>query len=80
METIVKKWGNSLGLRLPMNMAKELNITDGSKVELTQKNGKIIITSHEFDMTISQLTEGMTKSGVMDQFSDYPSFGNEEDI
>lgn len=43
METIVKKWGNSLGIRIPKHIAKELSLKDGSSVDIEDKEGEIII-------------------------------------
>jgi antitoxin MazE len=33
MQITVSKWGNSLGVRIPVEMARELNLADGSQVE-----------------------------------------------
>ncbi len=44
MQTQVQKWGNSLGLRLPKAFAKEVQIDQGTVVEITVAEGKIIIT------------------------------------
>ena len=43
METIVKKWGNSLGIRIPKFIVKDLSLKDGSSVEIEDKEGQIII-------------------------------------
>jgi antitoxin MazE len=43
MEPTLKKWGNSLALRLPKGVAKELNLKEGSKVEIKVEDGKIVI-------------------------------------
>jgi antitoxin MazE len=43
METIVKKWGNSLGIRIPKYIAKELSLKDGTPVDIEDKEGQIII-------------------------------------
>jgi antitoxin MazE len=43
MKAVVKKWGNSLGLRLPGNLTGELHIKDGSTLELLVEDGKIIL-------------------------------------
>ncbi|HIT96420.1 MAG TPA: AbrB/MazE/SpoVT family DNA-binding domain-containing protein [Candidatus Aphodousia faecavium] len=32
MELVVKKWGNSLGIRLPTSIKKALNVTENSKL------------------------------------------------
>ena len=43
MEQVVKKWGNSLAIRLPKGIVKTLNLQEGSKVEIKLENGKIVI-------------------------------------
>jgi antitoxin MazE len=43
METIVKKWGNSLGIRIPNLIVRELSLKDGSCADIKDKNGEIII-------------------------------------
>ena len=35
MELQIGKWGNSLAVRLPAQVAKKLRLTEGAKVELT---------------------------------------------
>lgn len=36
--TRVQKWGNSLGIRLPTTIAKNLRLKEGSTVLITQEN------------------------------------------
>ncbi|MDR2922606.1 MAG: AbrB/MazE/SpoVT family DNA-binding domain-containing protein [Treponema sp.] len=43
MEAVVKKWGNSLGIRIPNVFARELSLKDGSFVDITGKEKAIII-------------------------------------
>ena len=43
MEAVIQKWGNSLGIRIPSVIAKQLNLKDGSKVSIVDENGKILI-------------------------------------
>jgi antitoxin MazE len=43
MEAIVKKWGNSLGIRIPNLIVRELSLKDGSLVDIKDKKGEIII-------------------------------------
>jgi len=43
MEAVVKKWGNSLGIRIPNLIARELSLKDGSCVDINEKEKKIII-------------------------------------
>ncbi len=43
MKVQVQKWGNSLALRIPKSFAVESNIGQGSTVEVSLENGKIIV-------------------------------------
>lgn len=43
MQTVVQKWGNSLGLRIPSLWAKDNNVRSGSKIEVIVEKGKITI-------------------------------------
>lgn len=44
MVTVVKKWGNSIGVRLPKAIAQEAEIAEGSAVRIETRAGKIVIT------------------------------------
>jgi antitoxin MazE len=43
MEAVIKKWGNSLGIRIPNLIVKELSLRDGSFVNIDGKENEIII-------------------------------------
>jgi antitoxin MazE len=43
MRSAVGKWGNSLALRLPRAIAAELELHEGSPVELRADNGALIV-------------------------------------
>jgi antitoxin MazE len=43
METCVKKWGNSLALRIPRPLAEEVGLYADSPVELSLEGGRLII-------------------------------------
>jgi len=43
METMVKKWGNSLGIRIPNQIARELSLKDGSFVTIDDREREIVI-------------------------------------
>ena len=43
MEAVVKKWGNSLGIRIPNLIVRELSLKDGSFVDISDKGNEIII-------------------------------------
>jgi antitoxin MazE len=43
METVVKKWGNSLALRLPQHIATGLNISEGATVSITVEDHSLVV-------------------------------------
>lgn len=43
MEAKIQKWGNSLGIRIPMPFLKDLSLKNGSVVEIEEENDRIII-------------------------------------
>jgi antitoxin MazE len=43
MEAVVKKWGNSLGIRIPNLIVREFSLKDGSFVDINDKGKEIII-------------------------------------
>ncbi|MDP2857987.1 MAG: AbrB/MazE/SpoVT family DNA-binding domain-containing protein [Bacillota bacterium] len=61
MRLVVHKWGNSLALRLPKAVARDLNLHSGSSVELQSNGEEIIIkrapTRHSLDDLVSRITE-----------------------
>jgi len=44
MRSVVRKWGNSLGIRLPKHLAMEVSLENNSEVEISVADGKIVIT------------------------------------
>lgn len=44
MRARVQRWGNSLALRIPSAFAVETTIEQGSEVELTLEDGRLVVT------------------------------------
>ena len=42
----IKKWGNSLGIRLPTAIVKEAHLTLDQRVRLHVENGEVIISAN----------------------------------
>lgn len=59
MQTVIQKWGNSLGVRIPQGFAQELGLTQGSNVDVFSKNGKLEIVpcKKTLDMLLSDVTD-----------------------
>jgi antitoxin MazE len=43
MTTRIRKWGNSLGLRIPRHCAREAGIKAGAEVDLSVRNGRLVV-------------------------------------
>ena len=46
----IKKWGNSLGIRIPASLAKKLNLHEGSSVILEVEKGRLIVQTPKYDL------------------------------
>ncbi len=47
METKIQKWGNSLGIRIPINIIKDLSLRNGSIVDIEEEVDTIVIRPKE---------------------------------
>jgi antitoxin MazE len=56
MSTTVSKWGNSLGLRIPIDVAKKANIKEGDHVNFTVKsNCDLVLKKEKSRRSISEI-------------------------
>lgn len=77
MTTQVAKWGNSLGLRLPKSVALEARIDEGDTVDVSVKNGAIVVRPSPLRYSLDQLVARITRRNRHDE-SDWGSpVGNE---
>jgi antitoxin MazE len=43
MNVQIEKWGNSLGVRIPAGLARELGLQEGSELDLQNRNGQLVL-------------------------------------
>ncbi|PSF37336.1 AbrB/MazE/SpoVT family DNA-binding domain-containing protein [Aphanothece hegewaldii CCALA 016] len=55
MDIELKKWGNSIGLRIPHQIAKSFGIDENSIIELTESENALIITKKKHISTLDEL-------------------------
>jgi antitoxin MazE len=67
----VKKWGNSLALRIPSHMAQQLHITENSQVECSILDGNLIVKPVvvEKKFALDQLLQGITEQNRHDEIN-----------
>ncbi|MBN1121572.1 MAG: AbrB/MazE/SpoVT family DNA-binding domain-containing protein [Anaerolineae bacterium] len=63
MITNIKKWGNSLALRLPKSFAAEIGLDENSEVELIIEADQLVIRPVK-PATLDQLLEGITPDNI----------------
>lgn len=63
METIIRKWGNSLGIRIPNPLVREYSLKEGSTVEIEDGGNKIIIKP-KAKRNLSEMLMGINESNV----------------
>ncbi len=60
MEIELKKWGNSLGLRIPYKVAESFGIEENSVIELTESENALIITKKRKVTNLDELLASIT--------------------
>lgn len=76
MQAHIQKWGNSLGLRIPLRWAKLLNLHQGSAVTLEIDDGRLIIHPPKYclDTMLNEITPKNQHHSILDDGKK----GNEE--
>lgn len=54
----VAKWGNSLAIRIPKNIAEQINLEEGMAISINITNNNIIITPQKPQYTLEELLAG----------------------
>jgi len=69
MQATIQKWGNSLGIRIPGYIAKDLSLKNGSSVEILEEDNRIIIQASKRP-SLKEVLELVTAENIHgEQFS-----------
>lgn len=73
------RWGNSLALRIPNAYAKDLNVSDGTEVDLSIENGRLIAdpVPHTPVYDLDELLAGITDENIHAEVSTGAAVGEE---
>ncbi|MBU4602989.1 AbrB/MazE/SpoVT family DNA-binding domain-containing protein [bacterium] len=78
MQTKIKKWGNSLALRIPKLLALDANLKLNKMVDLSIEKNSIIITPiGEKEYSLGKLLKGVTKNNLHGEFDTGAPIGKE---
>ena len=67
MEAKIQRWGNSLGVRIPAAIARELQLRSGSTVDVVEESNSIVIRptkKHDIHSLLNSITDENRHSEV----------------
>ncbi len=81
MTTKLQKWGNSYAVRIPKNFIQELNLSQGSEMEIKYNNQSLVIKQkRQKEYTLKELLKGITPKNRHKLMFDGPDVGKEKTI
>lgn len=73
------KWGNSVALRVPQALLREISAAEGTAVDIAVKDGKLVVTplddTPRYDL--AELLAGITDENRHGEMATGPAVGNE---
>jgi antitoxin MazE len=67
MEVTIQKWGNSLAIRIPGSYAKDINLKQGTSVDLRKKADKIEIVPRKTKSNLRDLLSNITDENIHEE-------------
>ena len=64
VRTKIRKWGNSLGLRIHKSIAEQIDLWDGSEVEINVSGNRLIVTPAAPRYTLEGLLAGVDEKNL----------------
>jgi antitoxin MazE len=78
MKTRIQKWGNSLALRIPKSFAAETHLEQGTLVEVSLHDGKLLVTPlFQPAITLEELLMHVTPQNLHREVDTGPAVGGE---
>ena len=77
MQVQITRWGNSLGLRVPRDIAARLGLKEGARVDIAAEDGRIVISLERPMCGLDELLVGMTPAAMHEAFDWGPDLGRE---
>jgi antitoxin MazE len=77
MKVQVSRWGNSLGVRIPKDIADRAGLRAGARVEINAEDDRIVIAPARPRYRLEDLLKGMTPEAMREAFDWGPDVGRE---
>ncbi len=75
MQPRVQKWGNSLGIRIPLSLARQTGLREGTPVDLQAEEEALIIRRKKYNL--EQLLALVSPDNMHDEIDTGPPAGRE---
>jgi antitoxin MazE len=79
MKAVLRKWGNSVAVRLPITILKECDLKENRQIEITAEKGKIVLSPLKkhprYDL--ASLVDQITDENRHDAIESGPPVGRE---
>lgn len=62
MPNMIARWGNSLAVRIPKALADHAGLQDGTTVDITVRNGALVVTAQGPTYTLDDLVDGISQT------------------
>lgn len=63
MRVSIRKWGNSLAVRIPRSFAQDIQLTEGSQVDVRLVDGNLVLVPRT-NLSLADLLSGVTKENL----------------
>jgi antitoxin MazE len=77
MQVQVARWGNSLGLRIPKDIAQRTGLREGTRVDIEAEGERIVISPARRRYVLAELLRGITPEAMREAFDWGPDKGRE---
>jgi len=77
MKAKVQKWGNSLAVRIPKAFAEELSLHPDADVELSVRQGDLVLAPRRREYTLEELVRKITPGNRHEETDFGPPVGRE---
>ena len=77
MQVILSRWGNSLGVRVPKELAARVGLSEGARVDISQEGDRLVVSAARPVYRLSEILAGMTPEAMHEAFEWGPDRGRE---
>jgi antitoxin MazE len=68
MQVKITRWGNSLGVRIPRDVAGRIGLSEGASLEIEAKNDRIVLSRARPRYRLEELLVGITPRAMRAAF------------